>query len=105
MRRPAVRSDGDGVPTRSRADLADARRQPFHVAVVTRAVLRRCLADDLREARAARAERCAANGEARVGDRLTLTKEGLGTLDATRHEVGVRRLPVRRAEPAREVCG
>jgi hypothetical protein len=40
-----------------------------------------------------------------VGDRDPLTKRSLGALDASRHEIGVGRLAIRRTELAREVCG
>ena len=94
-----------GGPPRSRRDHAHARRNDLEVAVVARAVLRRRLADDLGEARAERAERRTTDGDAGVGDRHPLTQEGLRTLDASRHEIGVGRLAVRRTELAREVRG
>ena len=77
----------------------------LEVAVVAGAVLRRRLADDLGEARAERAERRAADGDAGVGDRHPLAQQRLGPLDASGHEVGVGRLAVRGAELAREVGG
>ena len=73
--------------------------------MVAVAVLRRRLADDLGEARTERAERRAADGDAGVGDRLPLTEKCLGPLDASRHQIGVGSLAVRRAELAREVRG
>ena len=60
-------------------------------------VLRRRLADDLGEARAERSERGGADGDARVGDRHPLSQQRLRPLDATGHQVGVRRLAVGRS--------
>src|SRR5664279_4650467 len=73
--------------------------------VVARAVLRRRHADDLGEARTERAERGAADGNAGIGDRRPLTQKSLRALDASRHEVGVGSLAIRRTEFAREVRG
>ena len=72
--------------------------------MIAGAVLRRRLADDLGETRTERAERCAAHGDARVGDRHPLTQQRLCPLDAPCHEVGVGRLAIRGTELAREVC-
>jgi hypothetical protein len=71
--------------------------------MVVRAVLRRRLADDLGEARAERAERRAAYGDAGVGDRGSLTQKSFSAFDASRHEIGVRGLAIRGTELAREV--
>ena len=99
----AARQTVDRRAPRARRDHAHARRNDLEVAVVARAVLRRRLADDLGEARAERAERRAADGDAGVGDRHPLAQQRLGALDASRHEVRVRRLAVGGAELAREV--
>jgi hypothetical protein len=73
--------------------------------MVTMAVPRGRHADDLGEARTERAQRRAADSHAGVGDRLPLAQKSLRSLDASRHEIGVGSLAVRRTELAREVCG
>ena len=88
---------------RPRRHHAHAGGDHLVVAVVERSVLRGGHADDLVEAGAERAQRRAAHGHARVGDRRPRAQEGLGSLDAPCHEVGVGRLAVGRSELAREV--
>src|SRR5690606_39583527 len=68
-------------------------------------VLARGNADELREARAERAERGTTDRHAHLGDaEIAATQESLRALDAARHEVAVGRLTVRGAEAAGEMA-
>ena len=99
------RSDRGSTPLRSRHHHAHTRWNDFAAAVVMRAVPRRCLTDDLGEARAERPERSTADGDTGIGNGHSLPEKGLGALDATRHQIAVRGLAIGRTELAREVCG
>src|SRR5580700_4177137 len=103
--RGRLNSDRDRGTPRSRREHAHARRNDLEVLVVARPVLRRRLADDLGEARTERAERRAADCNAGVGHRRSLTQESLCALDSSRHEIGVGSLAIRGTELAREVRG
>src|SRR5581483_10927890 len=97
---PARSADG------SRQVLRDAAGHARKRAVVGAAVGGRRRADELREARAERAERRAADREADLGDRqVAAAQQKLRPLDPAGHQVGVGRLAVGLLEPPREVGG
>ena len=93
-------------PARAARTIAAQLGRPRGVAVVAGAVRARRLSDDLGEARAEGADARTADGEAGLGHAdVAAAQQGLGAFDAPRHQVGVRRLPVRVAEAAAEVRG
>ena len=91
---------------RAREVLRDAARHVLERAVVARSVGRRCLAHQLGEARAERAERRTPNCHADLGDRqVAAAQQRLRPLDSPRHQIprASRRTPrgtVARSVPA-----
>src|SRR4051794_270527 len=104
-----LRARGHGrfsIPDRSRHLLDDARRDPGRGTRRLAAVDARRHADELGEARAEGPERRAADREADFGHaQVAAAQQRHRALDAPRHEVAVRRLPVGEAELAAEVPG
>src|SRR3954470_713328 len=102
----AVRSRRFSIPDGSRHLLRDAGRHAVRRARRLAPVGAGRHADELREAGAERAERGAADLEADLRDaEVAAAQQRHRALDATGHEVAVRRLAVREAELAAQVPG
>src|SRR5688500_4490815 len=81
------------IPDRSRHLFRDARRDPRGPPRRLLAIDARRHPDELEKARAERAERRAADFETDLGDaEITAAQERHGALDASRHQIRVRRL-------------
>src|SRR5262249_11775659 len=92
------------IPDRSRHLLRDARRHAGHRPRRVAPIIAGRHADELGEARAERAEGRAADCEAHLGDtELAATQQRHRALDATRHQIRVRRLAVGEPELAAEM--
>src|SRR4051812_35380715 len=104
MKLVAAGSQRFSIPDRSRHLLCDARRHPRHRARGLFAIDAGRHADKLREARAERAQRRAANLEADLRDaELATPQQRHRSFDAPRHQVRVRRLAIGEAELTAQV--